>query len=139
MQVWFRESNSRRLVRKSLESHFVSVLSSNSPKMVDDESVHNENIVNQQIINLVVHSMRNYLQPPRESTPSCLIFPLNAHHFRFKPGMINLLPNFHGLEYENPYLHLREFEDVCATFTDQEVSNEIVKLKLFSFFFKRQS
>ncbi|XP_022859157.1 uncharacterized protein LOC111379951, partial [Olea europaea var. sylvestris] len=98
--------------------------------MADNESIHDEN-ENQQ-----VRTMRDYLQPPRNSTPSCFIFPLNANNFRFKSGMIPLLPNFHGLESESPYLHLKEFEEVCATFNDQTCPNEIVKLKLFPFSLK---
>ncbi|XP_022862089.1 uncharacterized protein LOC111382375 [Olea europaea var. sylvestris] len=77
--------------------------------------------------------MRDYLQLPQNSAPSCFIFPLNANNFRFKLGMIPLLPNFHGLESESPYLHLKEFEEVCATFNYQTCPNEIVKLKLFPF------
>ena len=34
-------------------------------------------------------------------------FPTNATNFNFKPGMILLLPKFHGLDSENPYLHLK--------------------------------
>ncbi|XP_022856962.1 uncharacterized protein LOC111378029 [Olea europaea var. sylvestris] len=56
--------------------------------------------------------------------------------FLNQPGMIPLLPNFHGLESESPYLHLKEFEEVCATFNDQTCPNEIVKLKLFPFSLK---
>ena len=61
---------------------------------------------------------------------------LNANNFRFKPGMISLLPNFHGLESESPYFHLKEFEEVCVTFNDQTCIDEIVKLKLFLFSLK---
>ena len=50
--------------------------------------------------------------------------------------MIPLLPNFHGLDSESPYLHLKEFDEVCATFDDQTCTNEIVKLKLFFFSLK---
>lgn len=50
--------------------------------------------------------------------------------------MILLLPNFHGLEYESPYLHFRDFDEVCATFNDQVCTTEIIKLKLFHFSLK---
>ena len=52
--------------------------------------------------------------------------------------MIFLLPNFHGLESESPYLHFKEFEEVCATFNDQTCTDEIVKLKLFPFSLKNK-
>ena len=50
--------------------------------------------------------------------------------------MIPLIPTFHGLDSESPYLHLKEFEEICATFNDQACSNDIVKLKLFPFSLK---
>ena len=50
--------------------------------------------------------------------------------------MISLLHNFHGLDSKSPYLHLKEFDEVCATFDDQTCTNEIVKLKLFPFSLK---
>ena len=50
--------------------------------------------------------------------------------------MIPLLRNFHCLDSESPYLHLKEFDEVCAIFYDQTCTNEIVKLKLFPFSLK---
>ena len=93
--------------------------------MAENESVHGEN-ENQQ-----VRTMRHYLQPPQNSTPSCFMFPLNANNFPFKPGIIPFLPNFHGLDFESPCLHLKKFDEICATFSDHSCPGEIVKLKLF--------
>ncbi|XP_042988707.1 uncharacterized protein LOC122316241 [Carya illinoinensis] len=56
-------------------------------------------------------TLREYLHPIRTTTASCIITPLNAHNFSSKPGMIPLLPHFHGMDSENPYLHLKEFEE----------------------------
>ena len=50
--------------------------------------------------------------------------------------MISLLPNFHGLEFESPYSHFKEFEEMCATFNNETCTDEIVKLKLFPFSLK---
>ena len=50
--------------------------------------------------------------------------------------MINLLPSFHGMENENPYRHIRDFEELCNTFCDQNWTQELVHLKLFSFSIK---
>ena len=50
--------------------------------------------------------------------------------------MITLLPNFHGLGSESPYLHLKEFEEVCVIFNDQNYTEDIVKFKLFPFSLK---
>ncbi|KAG8474546.1 hypothetical protein CXB51_031357 [Gossypium anomalum] len=52
--------------------------------------------------------------------------------------MITLLPNFHGLESESPYLHLKDFDEVCATFNDPPCANEIDKIKLFPFSLKEK-
>jgi hypothetical protein len=45
-------------------------------------------------------------------------FPPDASHFNFKPDIIQPLPSFYDLDLENPYLHLREFEEVCNTYND---------------------
>jgi len=63
-------------------------------------------------------------------------FPLDASHFYFKPDIIQLLPSFHGLDLENPYLHLMEFEEVCNTYNDSNCSMNTIRLKLFSFLLK---
>lgn len=43
---------------------------------------------------------------------------------------------FRGTEKEDPYLHVREFEEICGTIKYQQLSDEIVKLKLFPFLLK---
>ena len=128
MSIWYRDFNSCRLVRKNCETSVGNLIE--TPIMEEIERVPNENE------NRQVRTMRDYLQPPRNSTPSCFILPLNANNFQLKPGMITLLPNFHGLESESPYLHLKDFDEVCATFNDRPCPNEIDKLKLFPFSLK---
>jgi hypothetical protein len=95
----------------------------------DNQSLHNEN--NR------VRTLRDYINPSRTSAPSCIVFPPDASHFNFKPDIIKLLPSFHGLDLENPYFHLREFEKVCNTYNDLNYSMNTIRLKLFSFFIKR--
>ena len=46
------------------------------------------------------------------------------------------LPTFHGMESENPYAHIKEFEDVCNTFREGGASIDLMKLKLFPFTLK---
>ena len=72
----------------------------------------------------------------RTKAPSCMVFPPEASRFNFKSGIIRLLPRFHGLEYENPYLNLRDFEEICNTYIDQNCSMNIIRLKLFLFSLK---
>jgi len=94
----------------------------------DNQSIHNEN--NR------VRTLKDHMNPARTSAPSCIVFPPDASHFNFKPCIIQLLPTFHGLELENPYLHLREFEEVCNTYNDLNYSMNIIRLKLFPFSLK---
>jgi hypothetical protein len=83
-----------------------------------------------------IKTLHDYLHPTRNSLPSCIMFLANQQNFDFKPGMIPLLPTFHGMDNENPYVHIREFEEVVATFHSQLRSIDIVKLKFFPFSLK---
>ena len=53
-----------------------------------------------------------------------------------KPYLVPLLPAFHGLESENPYTHIREFEEVCNTFKEDATTLDLMRLKLFPFTLK---
>jgi hypothetical protein len=121
MRVWSRTLNGR-LCRIS---------SSFSENMAEEhiQSLHNENNC--------VRTLRDHMNPTRTSAPSCIIFPPDASHFNFKPGIIQLLPFFHGLDLENPHLHLKEFKEVCNTYNDSNCSMNTIRLKLFLFFIKR--
>jgi hypothetical protein len=97
----------------------------------DNQSLYNENNEN-----IRVRTLRDHMNPTRTSAPSCIVFPPDASHFNFKPDIIQLLPSFHGLDLENPYLHLREFEEVCNTYNDSNCSMNTIRLKLFPFSLK---
>ena len=47
-----------------------------------------------------------------------------------------LLPTFHGMERENPYSHMREFEEVYNTFKEETVTVDLMRLKLLPFTLK---
>ena len=100
--------------------------------MTDQGSNHEEQ-------DIAPRTLKDYFQPARSTIPSCIILPLNAVNFKFKPSMIALLPTFHGLDSQNPYLYLKEFEEVCATFHDRTCSEEIVRMKMFPFSLKDQA
>ena len=36
-------------------------------------------------------------------------------HFELKPQIIHLLPTFYGLDREDPYMHVKDFLEICAT------------------------
>ena len=61
-------------------------------------------------------SMRDHIHPPRMSAPSCIVPP--TEQIVIRPHLVPLLLTFHGMESENPYLHIREFEEVCNTFKE---------------------
>ena len=53
--------------------------------------------------------------------------------------MIAMLPQFHGMGSEKAYLHLRKFDEVCETFSEQMCPRKITKMKLFSFTLKNRA
>ena len=74
-------------------------------------------------------SMRDHIHPPRVSAPSCIIPPVEDVVVR--PYLVPLLPTFHSMENENPYTHIRDFEEVCTTFKDGAFDMDLLKLKAF--------
>ena len=54
-------------------------------------------------------------------------------HFELKPQIIHLLPTFHGLDREDPYMHVKDFLEICATCKFQNFTNVSICLHLFSF------
>ncbi|KAL6328449.1 hypothetical protein AAG906_038324 [Vitis piasezkii] len=79
-------------------------------------------------------SMRDHMHPPRMSAPSCIVPP--TEQLVIRPYLVPLLPTFHGMESENPYAHIKEFEDVCNTFQEGGASIDLMRLKLFPFTLK---
>ncbi|RVW72153.1 hypothetical protein CK203_061806 [Vitis vinifera] len=54
-------------------------------------------------------SMRDRMHPPRMNAPSCIVPP--TKQLVLRPHIVPLLPIFHGMESENPYAHIKEFEE----------------------------
>ena len=46
-------------------------------------------------------SMRDHMHPPKMSAPSCIVPP--SEQMIIRPYLVPLLPQFHGMENENPY------------------------------------
>jgi hypothetical protein len=110
MSVWKRD-HTNRLYRIELEQFSVDLPNSNLKPfdnlliMVDHDEVNQgENKHNNAV---PVRTLKDYLQPTRASTPSCIVFPHVVGNFDMKLGVIQLLPKFHGLDSKNPYLHLK--------------------------------
>ncbi|KAM1519658.1 hypothetical protein PS1_022861 [Malus domestica] len=85
-------------------------------------------------------TLKDYLHPTCVASPSCIVFPANMSNYEFKYGMVHLFPIFHGLENEDPYVHVREYEDDVSTFYNIAHDQlDGVRLNFFSILFKRQS
>ena len=56
-----------------------------------------------------------------------------------KSEMICLLPVYHGVESENPYSFMRDFEDVCSAFLSTGSPLHIICLVLFPFALKEKA
>ena len=56
-----------------------------------------------------------------------------------KSEMIRLLPVYHGVESENPYSFMRDFEDVCSAFLSTGSPLHIICLVLFPFALKEKA
>ena len=74
-------------------------------------------------------TMTDHIHPPRVSAPSCIIPP--ADDVAVRPYLVPLLPTYHGMENENPYTHIRDFEEVCTTFKEGMMDMDLLKLKEF--------
>ena len=50
-----------------------------------------------------------------------------------------LLPTFHGMESENSYTHIRDFEEVCNTFKEDATNLDLMRLKFFPLTLKNKA
>jgi hypothetical protein len=82
-----------------------------------------------------MRTMYELLHPTKSSIPSCFMFPPTAPHVEIKQGLLAILPDFRGFENENPYVHVRAFEEVIGSFYAPNVL-ETAKLRFFPFSIK---
>ena len=70
-----------------------------------------------------------FLEPPQSSKP------ITASGFELCPGFIAMVREqpFSGYELENPYHHLREFEQMCSCLSIAGMAQETIRWKLFPF------
>ena len=68
------------------------------------------------------------------SAPSFIVPP--TEEMIVRPYLVPLLPTFHVMESENPYTHIKEFEEVCNTFKEGTTTLDLMRLKLFPFTLK---
>ena len=87
----------------------------------------------------VERTLREILQPQRTTTNSCIRLPKEANQFLMKSEMIYLLPVYQGVNSENPYSFMRDFEDVCSAFLSTGSPLHIICMVLFLFSLKEKA
>ena len=70
------------------------------------------------VFKLVLFGAGHYIIPPAEDVA-------------VRPYLVPLLSTFHGMENENPYTHIRDFEEVCTTSKEGTFDMDLLKLKAF--------
>jgi len=116
MQVWSRDPNSSRLTRNTSPPKFEP-----RPDPVMAQSI----------------SLQDRFYPIRTSLPSCILLPsVGEYNFELKPQFINTLPKFHGLESEDAYFFIREFEEVCLMMKIPYLVDDAIRLKFIPFALK---
>jgi len=115
MQLWSRDPTTSKLIR-----------SSSPPKPEPRPDV---------VIALLTSLQEMY--PMRTSLPSYIwLLETNGNSFELKPQFINALLNFHGLESEDAYFFIREFEKVCLMMSIYQLGDDVVRLHFVPFAFK---
>ena len=75
--------------------------------------------------------------PQRTSHPSCIKLPAaTGDNYELRPQFISILPKFHRLESADAYMFITEFEEVCALFKIQHLSEDAIKLRFIPFALK---
>ena len=127
MHHWDRDTSGRlqRVCTPTEQGCEISVHSENMDPLPEEQQSQQAAPMNP----TAYRSMRDHIHPPRVSAPSCIIPP--ADDVVVRPYLVPLLPTFHGMENENPYTHIREFEEVCTTFKEGVPEMDLLKLKAF--------
>ena len=135
MSVWQRDSSGRLLrATPPVYANRSRVLPDTTPILIDFEMAHlmgndenreggnNMQPPQPQVPAPPQRTMRDYLNPPRQTPNSCIILPPDQNAFHLKSGIMQLIIPFHGMDSENPYTHLKAFEEVCNMCFDNTCS-----------------
>jgi hypothetical protein len=80
--------------------------------------------------------MKSSFIPQNPNEPSCIAFQPNVHsNFDLSP-LLNMVPHYRGTPTEDPYLHIRDFFDLCKTQNIHGLNAEGIRLILFPFSLK---
>jgi len=78
-------------------------------------------------------TLRQLIAPNFNQQRGAIVLPALAAgvNFELKPGLVHLLPAFHGLAREDPNKHLSEFHAICESMKPSNVSEDHIKLRAF--------
>ena len=135
MHHWDRDSSGRlqRISTPVEQGYEVSVHSVQMDPLPEEQQSQQGTPVNP----IAYRSMRDHIHPSRVSAPSCII--PYAEDVVVRPYLVPLLPTFHGMENENPYTHIRDFEEVCITFKEGAIDMDFFEVEGISIDPQRQS
>ncbi|RVW81871.1 hypothetical protein CK203_050850 [Vitis vinifera] len=105
MPNWIRDSGGRLVKRDTPHNKELELSLNIMEATPEDQHSHHGHQDNPNAF----RSMRDRMHPPRMSAPSCIVPPIEQLVIRLH--IVPLLPTFHGMESENPYAHIKEFED----------------------------
>ena len=79
---------------------------------------------------MVEQTLRQLTAPNLAQQPLAVHIPEldDGINFELKPGLIHLLPKFHGLGGEDPIKHLGQFHSVCMSMKPTNVTEEQIKM-----------
>ena len=79
-------------------------------------------------------SLQDRFYPIRTSLPSCIqLSDEGVDQFKLKPQYINTIPKFHGLESEDAYFFIREFEEVSLMMKIPQLGDDVIKIRFVPF------
>ncbi|XP_038719828.1 uncharacterized protein LOC120012477 [Tripterygium wilfordii] len=88
-------------------------------------------------IDPVRRPMKNSFVLQNLEQPSSIAFQPNFQgNITFPPNLLNVVPHFRGTSSDDPYLHIREFFELCKTQHVQGLTPEELRLLLFPFSLK---
>nr|GFA46814.1 reverse transcriptase domain-containing protein [Tanacetum cinerariifolium] len=82
------------------------------------------------------HTMEELHQAPIEGNGEAIVIPeINADHFEIKTNLLQLVQAnpYHSFERENPHTHINNFKRITSTLKFRNVSNDVIKLMMFSY------
>ena len=123
MPYWIRDSEGRLVKIKN--PHETELELSVEVMEATPEDQHSQHAPEENIN--AYRSMRDLMHPPRMSAPSCIVPP--TKQLVIRSHIVPLLHTFHGMERENPYAHIKEFEEVCNTFQEGGASIDLIDRK----------